>query len=137
MAKECDKPKNPANTMCRNCDEVGHFSRDCPKPRDWSKVTCRNCGESKFFSAFDMALLLMSLLDGHGAARCPKPPAENDGFEEVRFDQGDKSGATAAEGGWDNSGADGSRNGDTNGGSGGGWAKTGNAADAAVSSGGW
>ncbi|KAL8662652.1 MAG: hypothetical protein Q9202_004517 [Teloschistes flavicans] len=40
MAKECDKPKNPANTKCRNCEEMGHFSKDCPKPKDWSKVKC-------------------------------------------------------------------------------------------------
>ena len=48
MSKECEKPKNPANSTCRNCDEVGHFSKDCPKPRDWSKVKCNTCGESKY-----------------------------------------------------------------------------------------
>ncbi|KAL8657232.1 MAG: hypothetical protein Q9226_002127 [Calogaya cf. arnoldii] len=42
MAKECDKPKNPANSTCRNCEEVGHFSKDCPKPRDWSKWVIRS-----------------------------------------------------------------------------------------------
>ena len=64
MSKECDKPKNPENAICRNCDEskpassqtllqrlivdiAGHFSRDCPKPRDYSRVKCQNCGESK------------------------------------------------------------------------------------------
>ena len=47
MAKECDKPKNPANSTCRNCEQVGHFSKDCPEPRDWSKVKCNVCGESK------------------------------------------------------------------------------------------
>jgi hypothetical protein len=45
MAKECDQPRNPATVTCRNCDEVGHFSRDCPKPKDWSKVQCQNCKE--------------------------------------------------------------------------------------------
>lgn len=46
MSKECDKPRNPANVTCRNCEEMGHFSKDCPKPRDYSKVKCSNCDQS-------------------------------------------------------------------------------------------
>ena len=56
MSKECDKPRNPENVTCRNCEEMGHFSRDCPKPRDYSKVKCQNCDQSmlpdlKYFHA--------------------------------------------------------------------------------------
>lgn len=45
MAKDCDQPKNPEKTLCRNCEKTGHFSRDCPEPKDWSKVKCNNCNE--------------------------------------------------------------------------------------------
>lgn len=45
MAKDCDQPRNPEKTQCRNCDELGHFSKDCPKPRDYSRVKCSNCGQ--------------------------------------------------------------------------------------------
>ena len=50
MSKECDKPRNPENVTCRNCEEMGHFSRDCPKPRDYSKVKCTNCEQSMLAS---------------------------------------------------------------------------------------
>jgi hypothetical protein len=43
MNKDCPEPKNPANAVCRNCDETGHFSKECPKPRDYSRVQCSNC----------------------------------------------------------------------------------------------
>ncbi|MCJ1270285.1 hypothetical protein MMC22_010181 [Lobaria immixta] len=31
-AVDCDKPKDPARTTCRNCDTVGHTVRRCPQP---------------------------------------------------------------------------------------------------------
>ena len=46
MSKECDKPRNPANVTCRNCEEMGHFSKDCTKKKDYSKVKCSNCDQS-------------------------------------------------------------------------------------------
>lgn len=57
MAKECEKPRNPDNVTCRNCEEMGHFSRDCPKPRDYSKVKCSNCDESMQYPILFMTLL--------------------------------------------------------------------------------
>lgn len=52
MSKECDKPRNPATVTCRNCDEMGHFSRDCTKKKDYSKVKCSNCDQSMSASLF-------------------------------------------------------------------------------------
>ncbi|KAI9712218.1 MAG: hypothetical protein M1812_006953 [Candelaria pacifica] len=34
QAKECEKPKNPANAKCRNCDQMGHGLGRCTKPKN-------------------------------------------------------------------------------------------------------
>lgn len=76
MSKECTEPKNMDNVQCRNCDEMGHFSKECPKPPDCklmsfldlsmtclltisqtgSRVECQNCHQK-----------------GHTKVRCPNP----------------------------------------------------------------
>ena len=80
---------------CRNCDAgmsyrttytlnaadthlVGHMSRECPEKKDWSRVKCQNCGEK-----------------GHGKARCPQPPAD----ENAPFDNPGDGGLDASFGG--------------------------------------
>ncbi|KAL8960623.1 MAG: hypothetical protein Q9183_005433 [Haloplaca sp. 2 TL-2023] len=86
MAKECDKPRNPANSKCRNCDEVGHFSKDCPQPRDWSRVKCNTCDQM-----------------GHTSKRCPQANADGGaGSAGAGYDAGMGGGeSTAVTGGWD------------------------------------
>ncbi|KAL8752473.1 MAG: hypothetical protein Q9184_005722 [Pyrenodesmia sp. 2 TL-2023] len=94
MAKECEKPKNPANSTCRNCDQVGHFSKDCPEPKNWSKVKCNTCGEM-----------------GHTVKKCPQANADGEGggfggnndttgYGDVNGDAG-----AAADSGWETAGA--------------------------------
>lgn len=80
MAKECEKPKNPANSTCRNCDQVGHFSKDCPEPRDWSKVKCNTCGESESSRPSSLGLTdTIATTVGHTVRKCPQANAEGGG----------------------------------------------------------
>lgn len=101
MSKECDKPRNPENVTCRNCEEMGHFSRDCPKPKDWSKVKCQNCDQSMLPDLFSCNKLVFAnkKIVGHTKARCKEPIKEvgDEGFG----NGGDTGGFDASAGGQD------------------------------------
>ena len=39
MAKECTEPRNMDNVQCRNCDQMGHFSKECKERKDCKPQT--------------------------------------------------------------------------------------------------
>ena len=80
MAKECDKPRNPETVKCKNCDEMGHFSRDCTKPRDYSRIKCSNCDQSTLLDPLSCikSLFANERIVGHTKVRCKEPIKEVD-----------------------------------------------------------